>query len=49
METKKMTLAEAKELVKNTKYIVWSADECIQLQKKLFEIGCRWAQTRCNQ
>lgn len=42
METKKMTLAEAQEFVKNTKYIVFSAHESEHLQKKLFEIGCRW-------
>lgn len=51
METKKMTLAEAQELVKNTKYIVWSEDESRRLQEKLFEIGCKWASGRqefCN-
>lgn len=37
-----MTLAEAQEFVKNTKYIVWNEDESRQLQEKLFEIGCRW-------
>lgn len=42
METKKMTLKEAQEFVRNTKYIVWSEDESRQLQKKLFEIGCGW-------
>lgn len=42
METTKMTLKEARACVKNTKYIVWSKDESIQLQKKLFEIGCEW-------
>ncbi|MEE1007177.1 MAG: hypothetical protein U0L66_08315 [Acutalibacteraceae bacterium] len=42
METKKMTIAEAQELAKNTKYIVFSANESEHLQKKLFEIGCRW-------
>lgn len=42
METKKMTLKEAQELVKNTKYIVWNEDESRQLQEKLFEIGCEW-------
>ena len=42
METKKMTLAEAQEFVKNTKYIVWNEDESRQLQEKLFEIGCSW-------
>jgi hypothetical protein len=42
METKKMTLAEAQNYVKNTKYIVWSEDESMRLQKKLFEIGCKW-------
>lgn len=42
METKKMTLQEAQEFVKNTKYIVWSEDESRELQKKLFEIGCGW-------
>lgn len=51
METKKMTLAEAQELVKNTKYIVFSAHESEHLQKKLFEIGCRWLHSNkiiCN-
>lgn len=42
METKKMTLAEAQELVKNTKYIVWNEAESSRLQIKLFEIGCEW-------
>lgn len=42
METKKMTLQEAQEFVKNTKYIVWDEDESRQLQKKLFEFGCGW-------
>lgn len=42
METKEMTLKEAQEYVKNTKYIVWSEDESIRLQNKLFEIGCKW-------
>lgn len=42
METKKMTLQEAQEFVKNTKYIVWSEDESRQLQMKLFEFGCGW-------
>ena len=42
METKEMTLAEAQELVRETKYIVWSEDESKVLQKKLFKIGCRW-------
>lgn len=42
METKKMTLQEAQEFVKNTKYIVWSEDDSRQLQKKLFEFGCGW-------
>lgn len=42
METKKMTLAEAQEFVKNTKYIVFNEDESEQIQKKLFEIGCGW-------
>jgi hypothetical protein len=40
-----MTLEEARACVKNTKYIVWSKEESIQLQKKLFEIGCRWLMT----
>ena len=51
METKKMTLKEAQEFVKNTKYIVWSEDESRKLQEKLFEIGCRWlhsAKTICH-
>lgn len=42
METKKMTLAEAQEFVKNTKYLVWSEDESRLLQEKLFKIGCEW-------
>lgn len=42
METTKMTLQEAQEIVKNTKYIVWSEDESRVLQEKLFEIGCKW-------
>lgn len=37
-----MTLKEAQEFLKNTKYIVWSEDESRQLQEKLFEIGCEW-------
>lgn len=43
METKKMTLQEAQEFVKNTKYIVFTEDASRQLQEKLFEIGCRWS------
>lgn len=39
METKKMTLAQAQEFVKNTKYIVCNEDESRRLQEKLFEIG----------
>jgi hypothetical protein len=42
METIKMTLKSAQNYVRYTKYIVWSEDESEQLQKKLFEIGCRW-------
>lgn len=42
MEKTKMTLKEAQEIVKNTKYIVWSEDESRVLQEKLFEIGCKW-------
>lgn len=42
METKEMTLKEAQNLVKDTKYIVWSKDESRQLQEKLLEIGCKW-------
>lgn len=42
METKKMTLAEAQEFVRNTKYIVFSEDESKKLQEKLFKIGCGW-------
>lgn len=40
-----MTLQEARACVKNTKYIVWSKEESIELQKKLFELGCRWLMT----
>lgn len=46
METKKMTLAEAQECVRETKFIVWSEDESRNLQEKLFEIGCRWMDGR---
>lgn len=42
METRKMTLKEAQDFVKNTKYIVWSEEESCELQEKLFEIGCEW-------
>ena len=48
LETKKMTLQEAQEFVKNTKYIVWSEDESRQLQKKLFEFGCGWQNSGSN-
>lgn len=37
-----MTLKEAQNYVKKTKYIIWSEDESRKLQKKLFEIGCKW-------
>lgn len=43
METRKMTKAQAQELVRNTKYIVFSEEESRALQEKLFEIGCKWA------
>ena len=42
METKKMTLKEAQEFVKNTKYIVFTEYASRQLQEKLLKIGCRW-------
>lgn len=37
-----MTLQEAKEFVRNTKYIVFSENENRRLQEKLFEFGCCW-------
>lgn len=42
METKKMTLKEAQEFVKNTKYLVFTEEQSLVLQTKLFEIGCKW-------
>jgi hypothetical protein len=42
METKKMTLKEAQEFVKNTKYLVFTKEQSENLQTKLFGIGCRW-------
>lgn len=46
METKEMTIAEAQNYVRNTKYIVCGEDESRKLQEKLFEIGCEWADGR---
>jgi hypothetical protein len=37
-----MTLQEARELVKKTKYITWTESQSKQLQEKLFAIGCEW-------
>lgn len=37
-----MTKTQAQNFVKNTKYIVWSKEESMALQNKLFEIGCEW-------
>lgn len=43
MKIKRMTLEQAQDYVKNTKYIVKDADENMKLQLKLFEIGCGWS------
>jgi hypothetical protein len=48
METKEMTLQEAQEIVRNTKYIVYSEEESRQLQEKLIEIGCSWNSSGIN-
>lgn len=43
METKKMTIAEAKEFMNNTKIICTSVEETKRVQKKMFELGINWA------
>lgn len=48
MKTRKMTKAKAQELVKGTRYLVFTEDESRQLQTKLFEIGCKWQKNGSN-
>lgn len=37
-----MTSQEAKDFVRNTRYITWTEHQSKCLQEKLFEIGCEW-------